>query len=360
MRGGRIAAAVTAIVACGAVLLAGCSAQPNAAETSVPPASGANSPATGTTPRPTVHLNVGYIDTSINGVGLTEVANHLGLWKKAGIDVKLTPFTNGPTQIQAMAAGSLDIGYIGGGATWMPATGQAVIVAPSESTYGDFLIASPKSGAKTVADIKGLKVGVPDGGSGEMILNLALEKAGLTPNDITRVPLDPPAVVSAFVAGQIDVAAIFSPLSDQIMQSVPNAVKIANNKDFPETVFLGAWVASNQAIQQHPDAVERFLEVYAQANDYRIAHHDDTVNWASAASGAPAAQLQGQVDALQWSPSDQIVKDNADGTTAQRYTNLQALFIKLGRMKQEQSHPIDQWLNTDLFAQAVKTVEAGQ
>ena len=57
--------------------------------------------------RPRVSLNVGYIDTSINGVGVIAAANKLDLWNKNGIDVKLIPFTNGPTQIQAMAAGSL-------------------------------------------------------------------------------------------------------------------------------------------------------------------------------------------------------------------------------------------------------------
>jgi len=304
--------------------------------------------------RQRVSLDVGYIDTSINGVGLIEVANQLDLWEQAGIDVNLTPFTNGPTQIQAMAAGSLDIGYIGGGATWMPATGQAVIVAPSESTYGDFLLASPDSGATSVADIKGLRVGVPDGGSGEMILNLALQEAGLAIDDIERVPLDPPAVVSAFVSGQIDVAAIFSPLSDQITQSVPDAVVLANNKDFPETAFLGAWVASPQAVEEDPDAVERFLEVYIQANDYRKENPEQAVEWASAASGAPADQLQGQVDNLEWYTSDQMLEDNESGVTADRYSALQDLFVELGRL--EEPTPVEEWVNTELFASAKEQV----
>lgn len=304
--------------------------------------------------RERVELNVGYIDTSINGVGLISVANDLKLWEKAGIDVKLTPFTNGPTQIQAMAAGSLDIGYIGGGATWMPASGQAVIVAPSEATFGDFLLASPKSGARSVQDLKGKRVGVPDGGSGEMILNLALDKAGLTTKDITRVPLDPPAVVSAFVSGQIDVAAIFSPLSDQIRQSVKDTVVLANNKDFPETTFLGAWVASPQAASGKQEAVERFLEVYIQANDQRKENPGKAVDLAAAASGAPKAQLQGQVDNLQWYTSDEMLADNQSGKTRERFAALQKLFLKLGRLKTET--PVEQWVNVDMFAKAKEKV----
>lgn len=309
----------------------------------------------GSQDRERVELDVGYIDTSLNGVGVIAAANELGLWEEAGIDVNLTPFTNGPTQIEAMAAGSLDIGYIGGGATWMPASGQAVIIAPSEATYGDFLLAHPDSGATEPADLKGLRVGVPDGGSGEMILNLALDEAGLTVDDIERVPLDPPAVVSAFVSGQIDVAAIFSPLSDQILESVPDAVTLANNRDFPETMFVGAWVASNQAIEEKPDAVSRFLEVYYVVNDYRIENEEEVVQWAADESGAPAEQLQGQADNLEWFPSEQILEDNESGTTAERFAALQDLFVDLGRL--ENPTPVEEWVNTELFAEAAENVE---
>lgn len=331
----RLTAAL-AVTAAAAIALTGCA--------SAAPSGGDDSG------RDRVTLNVGYIDTSINGVGIIAVANDQDLWNKAGIDVNLTPFTNGPTQIQAMAAGSLDIGYIGGGATWMPASGQATIIAPNESTFGDFLIATPQSGATSVKDLKGLRVGVPEGGSGEMILALALDEAGLTADDIERVPLDPPNVVSAFVAGQIDVAAIFSPLSDQIMEAVPDAKLIANNKDFPGTEFVGAWVASNQAVADKAEAVERFLEVWIQANDYRLENTKDMVALAATASGAPAEQLQGQADKLEWWTSDQILKDNESGLTYDRFKSLEELFVKVGRLDKVADPKT--FVNVDLYAQA--------
>ena len=334
---------VTAIAAgtmVAALALAGCAATtPSTNETD---AAGGD--------REQVELNVGYIDTSINGVGLIAVANELGLWEEAGIDVNLTPFTNGPTQIQAMAAGSLDIGYIGGGATWMPASGQATIITPNEATYGDYVIATPESGATSVEDLEGLRVGVPEGGSGEMILSLALEEAGLTVDDIVRVPLDPPNVVSSFVAGQIDVAAIFSPLSDQIFESVPDAVVLANNKDFPETEFVGGWVASNQAVADKSEAVSRFLEVWIQANDWRLENVEEAVQLAADESGAPVAQLQGQADALEWWTSDVVLENNASGKTFAQFEALEDLFVELGRIPEKV--PAEDFVNIDLFAQA--------
>ena len=326
--------AVTATLSAAALVLTGCSATS---------AEGAG--------EDRVSLNVGYIDTSVNGVGVIAVANELGLWEEAGIDVTLTPFTNGPTQIQAMASGSLDIGYIGGGATWMPASGQATIITPNESTFGDYLIASPESGATSMSDLKGLSVGVPDGGSGEMILSLALEEAGLTFDDIERGPLDPPSVVSAFVSGQIDVAAIFSPLSDQIFESVPDAVVLANNRDFPENEFVGAWVASNDAVADKSEAVERFLEVWIQVNDYRIANVEESVALAAAEAGAPVDQLRGQADNLEWYPSEQILADNESGLTYARFDALVDLFVELGRL--EEKADATTFVNIDLYNQAM-------
>lgn len=323
-----------------ALIMTGCASSDGAAQTDGDDADG----------REQVQLNVGYIDTSINGVGLISVANELDLWEKAGIDVNLQPFTNGPTQIQAMAAGSLDIGYIGGGATWMPASGQATIITPNEATYGDFVIASPDSGAESVEDLEGLRVGVPEGGSGEMILALALEEAGLTMDDIERVPLDPPNVVSSFVAGQIDVAAIFSPLSDQIFESVPDAVVLANNKDFPETEFVGAYVASNQAVADKPDAVSRFLEVWIQANDWRLDNVEESVQLAAEESGAPVEQLQGQADALEWWSSDTILENNESGKTNEQFDALVDLFVELGRIPEKV--PSEDFVNLELFQQA--------
>lgn len=302
--------------------------------------------------RPRVSLNIGYIDTSINGVGVIATANKLDLWNKAGIDAKLIPFTNGPTQIQAMAAGSLDVGYIGGGAMWMPASGQAVVIAPNENTFGDYVLARPDTNIKSIADLRGRKVGVPDSGSGEMILSIALGKAGMGFTDIQRIPLDPPNVVSAFVSGQIDAAAIFEPIVSQIRGRIPGTVVLANNKDFPGNEFLGAWVASNQAVAGKGEALTRFLEVWQQVNDYRLKNTKDVVQWASAASGAPAAQLQAQADALQWWNSAQILADNKSGLTRKRIAAMQELFVKLGRIKTPAAP--DKFLNVAFYEKAME------
>lgn len=319
---------------------------------------GSNGPGTavGTSGAPAgtpVSLNVGYIDTSINGVGVIAIANKQNLWDKAGLKVNLTPFTNGPTQIQAMQSGQIDVGYIGGGATWLPATGKAVIIAPSETSLGDVVLAQP--GIKTLSDLKGKRIGYPQGGSGEMILSLAMKKAGLSDADVQKVVLDPPSVVTAFVGKQIDAAAIFSPLSDQITTSVPGTVTLAKNADFPQTSFLGAWVASNDAVSSKAEALKRFLQVYIQANDFRVANTQQAVAWAAEASGAPVAQMTAQAKVSGWSKSSDIEKANADGTTFAQFKSLEEVFVQIKRM--DKVNDPSTFVNTALFSQALAALK---
>ena len=296
-------------------------------------------------------LNVGYIDTSINGVGVIAIANELELWDKYALDVNLVPFTNGPTQIQAMQSGDIDVGYIGGGAVWLPATGQATVIVPSEASIGEKIIAQPDSDVETMEDLAGRTVGVPEGGSGEMILGLALDSAGMRADDVERTFLDPPSVVTAFVSGRIDAAAIWSPLTDQILESVPDAIVVAENSDYPETYFLGAWVASNDAVTDKSDAIVRFLMAYADANDHRVENPDSVIELTAAETGVPEDQVAGQASVSLWEDSDTILGHNGDGTTFARFESLQEVFVTIGRM--DEVTPAEDFVNTDLFADAM-------
>src|SRR5262245_3044459 len=151
-------------------------------------------------------VRFGYI-ADYNGASLLAIAAKQGYWDDEGLTPELKVFTNGPLQIQALGAGDLDFGYIGPGAFWLPASGQSKIVAINTLTFADRVIAQP--GIRSVKDLKGKRVGVPEGTSGDMVLNLALADAGLSAKDIEKVPMDPSTVVSAFVSGQIDAAGIW-------------------------------------------------------------------------------------------------------------------------------------------------------
>jgi NitT/TauT family transport system substrate-binding protein len=78
----------------------------------------------GEAPLETIDVNFGYIP-DFNGTSLLAIAEDQGIWEEHGLNVTTSSFTNGPLQIQALGTGDLDFGYIGPGAMWLPASGQA-------------------------------------------------------------------------------------------------------------------------------------------------------------------------------------------------------------------------------------------
>lgn len=301
---------------------------------------------------PEAQLRIGYIPDT-HGGGIVAVANDKGYWKQAGIAPSLKSFSNGPLQVTAMAAGDLDFAYIGPGAAWLAAQGQAVVVTVDSLNTGDYLITRNGTGVNSINDLKGKKIGVPLGTSGEMILQLSLQKANISPKDVQLINLDPAGVVTAFIGGQIDVAAIWSPLSSQIQQRIPDAkILIDNTAFFPTYSFPQMWVASPKIVKENPEAVKRFLKAFVLANDYRAANIEEMVTLTAKLTGAPAEDLRTQTKTTQWLTSADIQKANTDGTTLKWFDGLVQMFLLTNKLPS--AVPAKNFVNTELFGSVLK------
>jgi sulfonate transport system substrate-binding protein len=130
-----------------------------------------------------------------------------------GVAVKWSEFTSGPPLLGAMNAGSVDIGQVGDTPPiFAQAAGAAIVyVAGQPSTNGQGILVKQDSPIRTLADLKGKRVGFTQGSSAHNVTVMALEKAHLTYADITPVYLSPPDGAAAFARGSIDAWAIWDP-----------------------------------------------------------------------------------------------------------------------------------------------------
>ncbi|MHB2168680.1 aliphatic sulfonate ABC transporter substrate-binding protein [Alsobacter sp. R-9] len=276
-------------------------------------------------------IRVGYI-ADFFGASLTAIANDQKLWAKHGLAPDIKVFTNGPIQIQALGAGSLDFGYIGPGALWLPASGKAKIVAINAIGLSDRVIAQP--GITSMAALKGKKVAVPEGTSGDMILRLALGKAGMTIADIQVVKMDPSTLVSAFASRQVDAAGIWYPLVGVIKKTIPDLVELAKNGDFyPAYSFPSSFVARNEVIDQDPDLVKRFIAVLKDANDYRAADFRRAVVITSKFINIPEDALIAEAENGKFLTSAELVAAGKDGTVAGWLKGMSDQFVSFGRLE---------------------------
>ncbi|MFI0240402.1 aliphatic sulfonate ABC transporter substrate-binding protein [Streptomyces sp. NPDC016845] len=288
-------------------------------------------------------VRFGYIG-DYNGASLLAIAEKQGLWKKAGLTAEVTTFNNGPVQIQALSAGDLDYGYIGPGAMWLPASGKSKVIAIDTLTYADRVIGQP--GIKSMKDLKGKRVGVPEGTSGDMVLNIALAEAGMTTKDIDKVNMDPSTIVSAFSSGKIDGAGFFYPAIDTIKKKVPGLTEIADTKETGDS-FPTAFVAGNKVPESKNSKV---IKVLQQANDWRAQHPDETITLTARMLEVTEAQTKADASHVQTLSTEELADKTRSGEVDEWLKKLGDFFVR-NKQLDKNPDPADYYTG-DLYTKA--------
>ncbi|WP_424920940.1 MULTISPECIES: aliphatic sulfonate ABC transporter substrate-binding protein [unclassified Streptomyces] len=291
-------------------------------------------------------VRFGYI-SDYNGASLLAIADEQGLWKEEGLKPEYSTFTNGPLQIQALGSDNLDFGYIGPGAMWLPASGKAKVVAINTLARADRVIAQP--GITSVKDLMGKKVGVPEGTSGAMALELALQKAGMSDKDIEKVPMDPSTIVSAFVSGQIDGAGLWYPLIDTVKEKKPKLNEVASTADFKDRAFPTAFVAPAKSDAKLNTKVVKVLQ---KANDWRAAHPDEAIDAAASLLKVDRAKVAADAANVETLSTADLVARTEDGTVDGWLDGLGAFFVDTGQLKKAPA--ADTYYEGDLYTKAYK------
>lgn len=295
-------------------------------------------------------VSFGYIG-DYNGTSLLAIADDQDLWEKHDLEVDAKVFTNGPLQIQALDTGNLDFGYIGPGAFWMPASGQAKVVAINTLGNADRVIAQP--GITSIEQLKGKTVAVPEGTSGDMILELALEKAGMTKKDVKVVNMDPSTVVSAFASKKIDAAGFWYPAIETIKAEVPDLVELGKNSDFESQMsFPTAFVAGNKVVSDDKKKTEKTIAVLREAMEYRTAHMDESIELTAEMLGVPVKQVKADAANVEVLSVDRVDEMTKDGTIDEWLTAMTDYFVDAGQL----DSPVapDTYYTGDLFTGAAK------
>lgn len=275
-------------------------------------------------------VNFGYIP-DFNGTSLLAIAEAEGIWEEHGLNVTTLSFTNGPLQIQALGTGDLDFGYIGPGAVWLPASGEAKIIAINTLGQADRVVAQP--GIESVEDLRGRTVAVPEGTSGDMILTLALQEAGMTKDDVNLVPMEPSAIVSALSSGQVDGAGFWYPALATVKQQVPDLVELAENSDFEDVMaFPTAFVAGNDVVADEQEKVERVLAALRDAIEFRAENTDEAIQLTADFLALEVAQVEGDAANVQILSLDELDQLTEDGTIDTWLSGMVDFFVGSGRL----------------------------
>jgi sulfonate transport system substrate-binding protein len=203
-----------------------------------------------------------------------------------GIGVKWLEFSSGPPMLEAMNAGSIDYGAVGDAPPiFAQSAGAAIVYAAGQPiTNGQGILVQGNSAIRTIADLKGKRIGFTKGSSAHNIVVQTLEKAGLGYADITPVYLTPPDAGPAFANGSIDAWAIWDPYfaigeTRQNGRILVDAAEITKANSF--------YIANRDFAKNHGRVLQEIIDVTASTAKWAEAHRDDVAKSLSAVTGIP-------------------------------------------------------------------------
>jgi len=206
-------------------------------------------------------------------------------FKAKGIDVKWVEFSFGPPLLEALNIGSIDFGYTGDSPPiFAQAAGANILyVAAQEAAgAGAAILVKDDSPIKTLADLKGKKLGFAKASSAHNLSIAALEKAGLTYQDITPVYLPPADGAAAFSKGAIDAWTIWDPFY-AVAEAQPGTrvLALAQGIVRQNSFFL----ANKTFTEAHPELVSLANAEIARASQWATAHREEVTKILTEATG---------------------------------------------------------------------------
>jgi sulfonate transport system substrate-binding protein len=220
---------------------------------------------------------------------------------KDGITVKWSSFVSGPPENESFAAGQQDIGFIGDTPAIIGRSAglnTRVVGVASVGPKTQALVVPKSSAIKTVADLRGKRVGVTKGSTAHHLLYLLLEKTHLTVNDIKLIHLPPADLVNAFNHGDLDAAATWEPFLGKLEEN--GARRIADGTGVKQNlcpIFVRQEFAS-----ANPELVQKVLKVYQRAYRFAKTHPQETAQLAAVEVKLPPEQVLRLIGRFDYDP----------------------------------------------------------
>ena len=227
------------------------------------------------------------------GSGAQALLTAAGLINKLPFKVVWSDFTSGPPMLQAMGAGSVDVGAVGDAPPIFAAAGGekiAVVAASAANTNGTALLVPKNSPVHSVAQLKGKRIAVAEGSSSNYHLVAVLKQAGLTPHDVTIVNLQPAQAAAAFASGHVDAWDAWSPYIEQA-EAQHGARVLVNGSTIGKTYSFE--VASRAALDDpaRAAAIRAYLKLIDQAHAWANTHPQQWGTIWAKATGLPASLM---------------------------------------------------------------------
>ena len=200
------------------------------------------------------------------GYGPLFLARDMGYFKENGLDVELEIIEDSALYMAAVAAGELN-----GSASTIdeimkyrsPDFCFKSVYALDDSHGGDGVLVG--SDIKTLADIKGLEVGMNEGSVSQFWFNILLKQAGMTEKDVKITNMSADDAAAAFMADRIPVAITWEPHLTLAKQA--NKGKVLVDSAATPGLIVDVVMLTCDVIKNNPKDVDALVKGLYKANE---------------------------------------------------------------------------------------------
>jgi NitT/TauT family transport system substrate-binding protein len=225
-----------------------------------------------------VTVRVGYFPNVTHGQALAGRATsrfEQSLGSSARIDWQV--FNGGPSVIEALFAGALDIAYVGPNPTiagYVRSHGEALRVIAGATSGGAALVVRPAAGIQKPEDFHGKKIATPQlGNTQDVALRAWLQSHNLKTQekggDVQVVPIANPDQLTLFLNGQLDAAWAPEPWASRLVQEANARIFLDERDLWPNRQFVSAHlIVRTTFLHEHPDLVKKWLRANVELTDW--------------------------------------------------------------------------------------------
>ena len=206
------------------------------------------------------------------------IAEQLGYFKAEGLELTIADFAGGSQALRAVVGGSADV--VSGAfehTVNMQAKGQRLRAFVLQGRAPQIVLGvNPKTmpNYKTIADLKGKKIGVSAPGSSTNVMaNFVLAKAGLKPTDVSIIGVGTSSgAVAAMRSGQIDAISNLDPVITLLQRSgdlkIVSDTRIVAESDkvFGGPMPAACLYAPQTFIDKNPNTVQALANAIVRAD----------------------------------------------------------------------------------------------
>ncbi|GAA4895679.1 aliphatic sulfonate ABC transporter substrate-binding protein [Streptomyces coeruleoprunus] len=220
-------------------------------------------------------VRLGYFPNLTHATAL--VGDQEGFFQKelGGTQLKVSTFNAGPSEIEALNAGSVDIGFIGPSPAingYIKSGGKNLRIIAGSASGGVKLVVNPEK-IKTLADVKGKRIATPQHGNTQDVafLNWIARQgwkvdAESGKGDVSVVRTENKIAPDAYKSGSVDGAWVPEPTASKLV-SEGAKVLLDEASLWPDKKFVITNVIVSQTfLKDHPDVVEAVLRGSLKTN----------------------------------------------------------------------------------------------